>query len=107
MHHDLARELKEAGFPNIGDVQHRQGRTFLSPDGTERIYSLGDEAPTDNWFVPTLSELIEACGEVDLHLQHFVGADWGASGGPEVGHGPTAEEAVARLWLAINKSAVQ
>ena len=30
---ELARELNSAGFPNIQDVQHRQGREFLTPDG--------------------------------------------------------------------------
>src|ERR1019366_7520927 len=30
---ELAKELNGAGFPNIQDVQHRQGREFLTPDG--------------------------------------------------------------------------
>ena len=30
---ELAKELNSAGFPNIQDVQHRQGREFLTPDG--------------------------------------------------------------------------
>ena len=49
--------------PNIQDVQHRQGREFLTPDGRVSVYSLGEAAPTEDWFLPTLSELIAACGE--------------------------------------------
>src|SRR5450759_4661666 len=36
--------LAEAGFPNIQDVQHRQGREFLTPDGRVSVYSLREEA---------------------------------------------------------------
>jgi len=43
---ELAKELKSAGFPNIQDVQHRQGREFLTPDGLISVYSLGEAAPT-------------------------------------------------------------
>src|SRR5450759_5598825 len=60
---ELAKELNGAGFPNIQDVQHRQGREFLTPDGSVSVYSLGEAAPTEDWFLPTLSELIAACGE--------------------------------------------
>ena len=56
-----AKELKDAGFPNIQDVQHRQGREFVTPDGRVSVYSLGQIAPTEDWFIPTLEELIEAC----------------------------------------------
>ena len=61
MLHTIAKELKDAGFPNIQDVQHRQGREFVSSDGRVSIYSLGQIAPTEDWFIPTLMELIEAC----------------------------------------------
>src|SRR5665811_930523 len=60
---ELAKELNDAGFPNIQDVQHRQGREFLTSDGRISVYSLGETAPTEGWFLPTLSELIAACGE--------------------------------------------
>src|SRR5450759_1395363 len=59
---ELAQELSGAGFPNIQDVQHRQGREFLTPDGRVSVYSLGEEACAEDWFLPTLSELIAACG---------------------------------------------
>src|SRR5674476_638641 len=59
---ELAKELNGAGFPNIQDVQRRQGREFLTPDGRVSVYSLGEAAPTEDWFLPTLSELITAWG---------------------------------------------
>ena len=55
---ELAKELRNAGFPNIEDLQHRQGRQFLASDGGVSVYSLGELAPPENWFIPTLEELI-------------------------------------------------
>jgi len=59
MLHTMAKELKDSGFPNIHDVQHRQGREFVTPDGRGSVYSLGQIAPTEDWFIPTLKELLE------------------------------------------------
>ncbi len=47
MPHTIAKELKDAGFPNIQDVQHRQGREFVTPDGTVSVYSVGEIAPAE------------------------------------------------------------
>ena len=58
---ELAKELRNAGFPNIQDLQHRQGRQFVASDGRVSVYSLGELAPPENWFIPTLEELIEVC----------------------------------------------
>jgi hypothetical protein len=54
---ELTNELRDAGFPNIQDIQHRQGREFLASDGLVYVYSLGELAPFGNWFMPTLEEL--------------------------------------------------
>lgn len=58
---------------------------------------------------PTLSELIKACGSSFEGLQHgklFAEDDgsflWYAKADEEIAKGPTPEEAVANLWLAIN-----
>ena len=112
MDYALAMDLKGAGFPNIGNVQHRQGRTFITPDGNESVYSLGEPAPTDNWFVPTLSELIEACGkDFDaLYSRHssisvYHPEKWRADATNRTGLsvlGTSPEEAVARLWLVLH-----
>lgn len=83
MNYELAKKLKEAGFPHM------------------RIY------------FPTLSELISACGE-NFSLEKEEGENWIAhslidpSSNPHkfVDYisktGPTPEEAVANLWLALN-----
>ena len=109
---ELANELRNAGFPNILDWQHRQGRQFLTPDGRVSVYSLGELAPPENWFIPTLEELIEVCekkeGYDHFSLEH---AQLGWSASIEAqdeqtysgSHQATAEEAVARLWLALKK----
>lgn len=102
--HELARQLKDAGFP-----QHIEGS--LNP--------IAEPA-----YEPTLSELIAACGSdspLNLHFYPLKGFEkWEASNvalsmealrqGAEgkggwglIANGATPEEAVARLWLALNK----
>ena len=82
----LANELKAAGFP-----QGVGGPHPLIP------------------YAPTLSELIEECGNIDFALEHDAGeGNWEAST-PEQGvwwvsEGKSPTEAVARLWLALNKT---
>jgi hypothetical protein len=112
MHLGLAKELRDAGFSNIHDVQHRQGREFIASDGRVSVYSLGELAPDENWFIPTLKELLEACEKKEGY-DHFIlehrQLGWVASievQGAQTysgSHHPTAEEAVARLWLALKK----
>jgi len=94
----LAKELKEAGFPSDWEG-------FCGHCG----YSGGANSPT-------LSELIEACGEEGFRLTQMA-RGWLAEKGEvyfsgnmvhrfehaEYKHGDTPEEAVARLWLALNK----
>ena len=109
---ELAKELQKAGFPNIQDLQHRQGRHFLASAGRVSVYSLGELAPPENWFIPTLEELIEACDKKEgynhFSLEHPP-LGWVASIEAQDeqtyngSHQPTAEEAVARLWLALQK----
>jgi hypothetical protein len=114
MNYDLAKELKAAGFPNIKDLQHREGREFIPSDGSVPVYSLGDAANVDNWFVPTLEELIGACGErfQDLCLlgeggqfQWYCSITKGSDGEYVRYYGGTPTEAVSRLWLALDKNA--
>jgi hypothetical protein len=109
----LATELRDAGFPNIQDVQHRQGREFVTPEGRVSVYSLGQIAPTQDWFIPTLEEIIVACGKEFEALRHDGalttddGSEWCAdrieNGRIETHIGKTPTEAVARLWLALKK----
>jgi len=75
MEEPLIRDLKGAGFPQIHE------RT------------------------PTLAELIEACGANFFELTRYHGGWAAVSTNPTLeGHGRTHEEAVARLWVALQKS---
>ena len=108
MNYELAKELKEAGFPlrevQIGMSCRPDEYYDFNPEGKQVIGS-------QHFFKPTLSELIEACGERFECLRKNVGNDsqWMASGftdkeGFMAGSTKSPEEAVARLWLALNKN---
>lgn len=93
---DITKELKDAGFP--------QGvMPYYDSDGY--IHRTSEEET--NWiYEPTLEELIEACGDIQFRLQSYDGgktwvADRRDASAESVGSTPT--EAVARLWLALNK----
>jgi hypothetical protein len=97
--HDLATELKDAGWPQGGD-----GGWITSPH--KIVVRSGDRV-----YAPTLSELIEACGDTFQMLirdidkwacKRFEPARW-SHDLETLSVGSTAEEAVARLWLAHNK----
>lgn len=91
MTYELAKELKDAGFPQ-------------------------NMPQMDGWpCKPTLSELIEECGKA-MYGMYRADVLWHATGGKDVDDdrfmitfeedGSTPEEAVARLWLALNKKEV-
>jgi len=98
MNYELAKELKEAGFPQ---------------DGHRRACPHGRGCNSDECAVsyPTLSELIEACGEefYSLTKNPLSPKLWDASrikdseGARRTILAHTPEEAVARLWLALDK----
>jgi hypothetical protein len=95
MDYSLANELKNAGFPQGG-----RGRWTVDPN---RIVVRSE----DRAYVPTLEELIEACGD-DFHgIRRLDGGTWRCTRFSELGvsiqNGKTPTEAVARLWLALNK----
>lgn len=96
--YELAKELRDAGFPNHERLGIGHGDTFLS----------GDDGMA---YVPTLSELVEVCdvllkGELDLmHWGNWVAGDHDGYQGDWItarAEGTTPEEAVARLWLTLN-----
>ncbi len=87
MNYELAKELKDAGFTK-GNIAAEM------MEGEKETY------------YPTLSELIEACGEEFEGVFKEIDG-WSASADKIDGYkdyegrGSTPEEAVARLWLAL------
>lgn len=101
MKYELAKQLKDAGFPIVEHLNK-------SPENIDRgFYGL----PYDKVYAPTLSELIEACGDDFVKLTRMTTGKekWLAKGDKESkrhvrkSFGSTPEEAVAKLWLELNK----
>jgi hypothetical protein len=97
MTYELAKELTDAGLK--WDEHHHHF----------------EDAPCINTCYPTLSELIEACDAEAAPKFHLMwknfGRGWQACLYDTNRHhiyryGATPEEAVARLWLSLNKHAV-
>lgn len=90
--YELVKQLKEAGFPMnkaLPDSRYIWGGTDTG--GTVYEY-------------PTLSELIEACGD-KFSMLHNCGNIWKAFAvyaKEKITQGSTPEEAVAKLWLELN-----
>lgn len=100
MNYALAKQLKDSGFPNR---EHLATGVAVNDNGA--------------WISPTLSELIEACPRIienqdDYYCWFFLNCfhdAWFAGyqeddREPEIRvEGATKEEAVAKLWLELNK----
>lgn len=96
MNYELAKQLKDAGFP-------QKHEPFCVKIPME-LDTLGNQI---RYFMPSLSELIEACGD-RLQALERTGLGWRALVSPiresAMGiHGLTPEEAVANLWLKIHE----
>jgi hypothetical protein len=103
MNYELAKSLKEAGFP-----QSRGGGYLSCEHGfPEGVHDVCDTF----YYIPTLEELIEACGQRFYTLEYVgkLGHVWEAHfiqhDDYEIGDTPT--EAVARLWLALHRPTKQ
>ena len=94
MDNELAKELKEAGFPQA--IHYNSG-------GVADYLETGANGKTQIVSVPTLEELVEACG-VDFHsVERFSYAPFLARGRQIIQTtGQTPTEAVARLWLTLH-----
>lgn len=112
MNYDLALQLKKAGFPQELICGTKYYYHFSPDSKTELLEHCEDHGqPSSIQFlakVPTLSELIEACGD-DFHdLSRWKKGnekgDWNAIAINLKGNewGCTPEESVAKLWLALN-----
>lgn len=97
MNHELIQQLRDAEFPYL--EKYTSLRDFLyvpKPDGAIKKIS-----------VPTLSELIAACGKGSFTLNSTEIRGHNNSWYAEIKEysevGSTPEEAVARLWFALNQ----
>lgn len=98
MKYELLKQLKKAGYPI---VLNQAKFSLNSPWGTE----LSEDTEHYGYNDPILSELIEACGDGFKHLDKE-GKLWYAYNinGHSKDEGElTPEEAVAYLWLELNK----
>ena len=112
MDYKLARKLKSAGFPQEGTGFYYADKDNPSPNGEGDGHHFGDYIGNEQYFVkvPTLSELIKACGD-DLYELIFVGGGivhaiggWTEDGDNKYWEpGLTPDEAVAKLWLNLRK----
>lgn len=83
MDYNLAKQLKDTGFPQMDGRYLNNGEVY----------------------VPTLEELIEACGDGFQTLERYKGVPdrWQANTLKQKSFlGATPVEAVAKLWLALN-----
>ena len=93
MNYELAKELQDNGFP-------QRGRGYFHE---EEVRINQQSVPTYvQWYIPTLSELIGACDTTFFELSRLEDG-WGCNDHYQTGTGNTPEEAVAKLWLALNK----
>lgn len=112
MTYELAQKLKDAGFPLQcilkGEAIYHQHREVFT------------EEDNKSYLIPLLSELIAMCPRIKTapsgNLYYFTlwgePQEWQVAYCPAfkeemydgiMGQGPTPEEAVADLWLALNK----
>ncbi len=87
--YELAKALKDAGFPQIG-----------------RSHDFENNGRIESLRTPSLEELIEACGHnIESIIQRGNGNDdnWEARSKTQRFNATTLKEAVARLWIALNK----
>jgi len=108
---ETAQKLKEAGFPQNGGGLHRIHKTGSVGKSTSQPY--------ESFYEPTLSELIEACGDSFKNLTYkfqyyakngntwfcnWVSYEWRDDAQEEWdSEGSTPEDAVANLWLELNR----
>lgn len=109
MNYELAKKLKNAGFPQ-GTTSSDILYTYLDSKGNPCSSFIEGSA-----YVPTLSELIEACGDEFDYVRNCATRgntlNWIALSKEKEGEvdsarkavGDTPEEAVANLWLVLNE----
>ncbi len=107
MNYELAKELKDAGFNQ--DLPDPSSYFTIGRDGTPKIWgwSEGEDKPYGEYVkAPTLDELIDACGDMLDSLVNYHSGFWCAKHPKDTFNSPVGRsrvEAVAKLWLALNK----
>jgi hypothetical protein len=105
MEYELAKKLQEAGFPqDLTDPS-----TYYDEQRQQVAWKENDESKIPNNYVkiPTLEELIEACGPRINCLERlnrpYAWHAWNGQSNDmsKTGEGTTPSAAVARLWLAL------
>jgi len=102
MKYKLAKKLKDAGFPNSEEWEIGE----VLDEGLQCFYNDGDNIH----YKPTLSELIDACGENIKSIRLFCnfrlkeyGVQEELQGLDDVKWYSTPKEAFAKLWLKLNE----
>lgn len=103
MRYELAKELKDAGFRHFGE-----GHWLHSSGGKTHDSEIAQDYSHKYAYVPLLEELIEACGKDfrGLEMGDWEPIRWYAKSKrneDEIVEGETPIEAMAKLWLQINK----
>lgn len=103
MNYEIAKKLKRAGFPQeyFGGHYIDSNNKYTNP----KMHLEGLPGTDGQTYVPTLEELIEACGD-DFHSLQKKDTIWcsfaKASVTLDCFVGSTPLEAVANLWLALH-----
>ena len=109
INYELAKQLQQAGFPHKekGEIKYynKEGKEIFKEDATGFHF-----VASDTLYFPTLSELIEACGDRFDELVRMEKDDWIARATLKLGEGEvietfesSPEETVAKLWIQLQK----
>lgn len=99
--YELAKQLKEAGFPQENCVTKNYHPTHGLSFGIPHPDMLIEPEVVS---LPTLSELIEACGDRFWKIEYLVPEYKAFSRNPDKSFlGTTMEEALTTLWLELLK----
>ena len=117
MNYELTKKLKDAGFPfKIGLYEYRHCEGHIDDKDSWDEYmgkcaGYGDSGKCSCicHSIPTLSELIEACGDSFYSINKRNKGDYFCIGNKtgiidEGDYYSTPEEAIANLWLALKEN---
>ena len=105
MNYELAKELKEAGFP-FTKVPYEVVYKIIDENAYQKLRFRNDGDHFGTYIEPNLSELIEACGDEFWALTQQGTNQWECNDaqGKILVKDKKPEEAVARLWLNLNEN---